>query len=170
MDFDIFFCRNITDEVANQKRHFTMPLQITCASALPAKMAKHENCICSLKRQNSTRRCLIFSIFWLMTHTNAALWLPTSCNQCAQLGAVMGAWFRRKEVDSTPAVGLCCTYNATVHCILGFLFRTVMLKHWIGEVGKQSIIWFLTFLPKIIVIRSCMSSERQDGTFFWDTV
>jgi len=53
-----FFGRNITDKVANQ-----MTLYYAYASALPAKMAKHENCICSLKRQNSTRRCLIFSIF-----------------------------------------------------------------------------------------------------------
>ena len=56
-----FFGRNITDKVANQ-----MTLYYAYASALPAKMAKHENCICSLKRQNSTRRCLIFSIF--LTH------------------------------------------------------------------------------------------------------
>ena len=47
---------------------------------------------------------------------------------------------RRKEVDSAAAVGLCCTNNAPVHCLLGFLFRKVMQKHYIGEVGKQSII------------------------------
>jgi len=50
-----------------------------------------------------------------------------------------GVWFRRKEVESAAAVGLCCTHNEPVCCLLGFLFRKVMLKHYIGEVGKQSI-------------------------------
>jgi len=37
--------------------------------------------------------------------------------------------FRRKEVDSAAAVELCCTHNAPVCCLLGFLFRKVMQKH-----------------------------------------
>jgi len=28
-----------------------------------------------------------------------------------------------REVDSAAAVGLCCTHNAPVRCLLGFLFR-----------------------------------------------
>jgi len=44
----IFFGRNITHKVSNQK-HFTMPPQITCASALSDKTRKHENRIFSLK-------------------------------------------------------------------------------------------------------------------------
>jgi len=40
----IFFGRNIADKVSSQK-HFTMPHQITCASALPGKTGKRENCI-----------------------------------------------------------------------------------------------------------------------------
>jgi len=51
-----------------------------------------------------------------------------SCNQCVQLW-LLGAWFRRKEVKSTAAVGLCCTHNARVHCLLGFLLCKVTLKH-----------------------------------------
>jgi len=35
----------------------------------------------------------------------------------------VGAWFTRKEVDSAVAAVLCCTHNAPVCCILGFLFR-----------------------------------------------
>ena len=31
-----------------------------------------------------------------------------------------------KEVDSAAAVGLCCTHNAPVRCLQGFLFRKVM--------------------------------------------
>jgi len=53
------------------------------------------------------------------------------------------AWFRRKKVKSAAEVGLCCMHNAAVHCLLGFLFRKVMQKHWIGEMGKQSVFYFL---------------------------
>jgi len=35
----------------------------------------------------------------------------------------VGAWFTRKEVDSSAAVVLCCTHNTPVRCLLGFLFR-----------------------------------------------
>jgi len=38
----IFFDRNVTDKVGNQKTLY-MPPQITCASALPDKTRKHEN-------------------------------------------------------------------------------------------------------------------------------
>ena len=41
-----------------------------------------------------------------------------------------GAWYRRKEVESAAAVGLCCTHKAPVRCLLDFLFRKVMLKHY----------------------------------------
>ena len=34
-----------------------------------------------------------------------------------------------KEVDSAAAVGLCCTRNALMRCLLCFLFRKVMQKH-----------------------------------------
>ena len=54
---------------------------------------------------------------------------PKFCNHCVQLGAVVGAWFRRKEIESIAAVGLCCKHNASVRYLLGFLFRKVMLKH-----------------------------------------
>jgi len=50
------------------KRRFTVPPQITCASALPGKTGKHENCIFHSNAvlvhcQNSTSRCLMSSIF-----------------------------------------------------------------------------------------------------------
>ena len=44
----IFFGRNVTDKVSNQKR-FTMPPQITCASALPGKTEKKKIAFFSLK-------------------------------------------------------------------------------------------------------------------------
>jgi len=55
-----FFGRNVTDKVGNQKR-FTMPPEITCASALPVKMGKHENHIFTqfdCVTHNAPVRCL----------------------------------------------------------------------------------------------------------------
>jgi len=87
-------------------------------------------------------------------------------------GAVMGAWFRRKKVESAPAVGLCCMHNA-----LSSVFPLSQCKHQIGEVGKQSIVWFLTFsvtlLPKTIVIgsdRVCQDYSKSKVGRFWDSV
>ena len=64
-----------------------MPPQITCASAIHGKAEKHESRIFTqmLHCLNSTR-CSISSTF--LTH--AAVWLPKSCNQYVQLGAVGG--------------------------------------------------------------------------------
>jgi len=47
----------------------------------------------------------------------------------AFISELLGAWFRIKEVESAAEVGLCCTHNAPVRCLLGFLFRKVMQKH-----------------------------------------
>jgi len=70
-----------------------MPSQIICASALPGKTGKHENCIftqmlyqCIARIQPVTARFL--QSFLLMTHTHDAVWLPESYNQCVPLGAV----------------------------------------------------------------------------------
>jgi len=41
----------------------------------------------------------------------------------------IGGMVQEKEVDSAPAIGLCCTHNAPVRCVLGLLFRKVMQKH-----------------------------------------
>jgi len=53
---------------------------------------------------------------------------------------LLGALFRRKEVDNAGAVGLCYTHSSSVRCLLGFFFRKVMPKHQTDEVGKQSIV------------------------------
>ena len=39
------------------------------------------------------------------------------------LQGLLEAWFRRKELDSAAAVGRCCMHNASLHGLLGFLFR-----------------------------------------------
>jgi len=45
----IFFGRNVTDKVSNQKTLYCVLHQITCTSALSGKTGKHENRIFSLK-------------------------------------------------------------------------------------------------------------------------
>ena len=128
----IFFGRNVTDRTSNQK-HITMPPQMTCASALPGKTEKHENCIftqmlyqCVAWIQSAA---WFLQSFWLVTHTHDAVWLPKSCNQCVQPAGLTRAWLRRKEVESATGVGLCCMHNTPVCYLLGFLFRKVMQKH-----------------------------------------
>ena len=49
--------------------------------------------------------------------TNAVLNLVINAFRSGLFG-----WFRRKEVESSAAVGLCCMHEAPVHCLLGFLF------------------------------------------------
>ena len=76
------------------KRHFTMPHQITCASAIPGKTEKRKNCISpqmlyywNLVHCLNSTSCLISSIFLThdsYSHSHAAVWLPKSCNQCVQ--------------------------------------------------------------------------------------
>jgi len=114
------------------KRCFTMPPQITSASALPGKMGNvkivfFSGCISALPEFNQ----LLLDFFYLFD-SRLILTLLYDCLNLVvnafSLG-LLGAWFRRKEVESAAAVGLCCTHNAPVHCLLGFLFRKVMLKH-----------------------------------------
>jgi len=152
-----------------------MPPQITCASALPGKTENNENRIFT----QMLYQCIAWiqpavwylQSFWLTTHTHDAAWLRKSRNRCVQPPGLLGVWFRRKEIERAAGVGLCCTHSAPVRCLLGFLFRKVMQKHYGGEVGKQSIVWFLTFLvtllPKIILIGLRMSrlQKVKGGTF-----
>jgi len=53
---------------------------------------------------------------------------------------LLGAWFRINEDESAAEVGLCCMHNAPVRCLLDFLFRKAMQKHYIDEVQKQPIV------------------------------
>jgi len=101
------------------KRRFTMPPQITCASALPDKMGKHENRIfhwnaASVHCQNSARRSFISSVFWLRTRTHAAVCLPKSCNQCSGLfeGMVQEKGSRERRNSWTVLHKQCICTNA----------------------------------------------------------
>jgi len=54
----------------------------------------------------------------------------------------LGAWFRRKEVDSTAAVGRCCTQNA----FSGFPIlqgNAESLDRWGGKTKRRMIPYFL---------------------------
>jgi len=95
--------------------------------ALPGKTRKHENCIF---HSNARIHCLISSIFWLDSRLILTL-LYDSPDLAMNASSYRDwwAWFRRKGVESAPADRLCCTHNAPVHCLLGFLFRKVVLKH-----------------------------------------
>jgi len=79
--------------------------------------------------QNSTSRCLI-SVF-LTNDSYSSCYMTDSLNLVINVFSLglLRAWFRRNEVKSTAAVGLCCTHKAPVHCLLCFLFCKVMLKH-----------------------------------------
>jgi len=113
----IFFGRNVTDKVSNKKTLYcaTPNNLYFCTTWQNGETQKSHFftqmlCQCIAKIQLLTPWFL--QSFWLMTHTHAAVWHPKSCSQYAQLRAVGGAWFRRKEVESAAALGLCCTHNA----------------------------------------------------------
>ena len=142
-----------------------MPPQITCASALPGKTGNTKIafslkcCISALLEFNQSP----LDFFNLFDSRLILTLLYDSLNLVinAFSSRLLGTWFRRPKVERAAAVGLSCMNSAPVRCLLGFLFCKVMQKHWIGEVGKQNIIWFLTFsttlLQNIIAIGSCTS-------------
>jgi len=89
-----------------------MPPQITCASALPGKteytkiafsLAVLVHCKSLLDFFNLFESRLIFVL--LYDSQNLVI-------NAFSLG-LLEAWFRRKEVKSTTAVGLCCTHKAS---------------------------------------------------------
>jgi len=131
----IFFGRNVVSKVNSQKMLYYA--------------TSNNLCFCTTW-QNANTKIAFFSLkcylylciariqpvvawflqsFWLTTHTHAAVWLPKSCNQCVQLVAVWGGARFINEVESAAEVGLCCTHNAPVRCLLGFLCRKVVQKH-----------------------------------------
>jgi len=117
------------------KRHFTMPPQVTCASALPGKMGKHKNCFFTQMLYQCIARihpvaAWFLQFYWLVSHTHAAVWLPKSCNQYVTFSLVQ-LWGMVQEKGSRERCSswTVFTYNAPVRCLLGFLFHKVMLKH-----------------------------------------
>ena len=138
----IFFGRHITDKVSSQKTLFYAASNNVCF-CITWQTGKHKNlhfhsCISALPEFDQP----LLDFFNLFNSRLILTLLYDSINLVisAFSSGLLGAWFRRKEVESTAAVGLCCTQRAPVRCLLGFLFCKVMLKHQVGEVGKQSIV------------------------------
>jgi len=111
-----------------------MPHQITCASsALSRKIGERENAF--------SRKCCISALpefnqlldFFNLFHSRLILTLLyNSLSLVINAFGYTDCWVHgsgEREVDSAAAVGLCCTHNVEVRCLLGYLFRTVMQKH-----------------------------------------
>jgi len=56
--------------------------------------------------------------------------LYNSINHVISAFSPKGWWGHdsREEAESAAGVGLCCTHNAAVRCLLGFIFCKVMQK------------------------------------------
>ena len=86
MDFDIFG-RNVTDKLSNQKTLYyaTSNNLCFCTNWWNTKTQKLHfplKCCISSALPEFNQLLDFFNLFWLMTHTYAAVWLPTSCNKC----------------------------------------------------------------------------------------
>ena len=118
----IFFGRNITHQVS--KTLYCAIPQIVCASALPGKVRKHENCIFSLKCCISALPEFNQSLLDLFSLFDSRLILTLLCDSLnlvinALSSGLFGDMVRGKEVESAAAVGLCCTHSACapVRCL-----------------------------------------------------
>jgi len=129
----IFFGRNVTDRVSNQKAYYCATSNNLCfcttwQNGETQKSHFHSNAV-SVHCLNSTSCLIFFNLFdSRLTPTMQYDILNHVINAFSPQGC-SGAWFRRKKVESAAGVGLCCMHNAAVHCLLGFLFRKVMQKH-----------------------------------------
>jgi len=99
--------------------------------ALPGKTRKQENCIFHSNARIQPVAAWFLQSFWLDSRLILTLlcMTPQILQWMRPATGTVGAWIRRKEVQSAPADRLCCTHNAPVRCLLGFLFRKVVLKH-----------------------------------------
>jgi len=106
--------------------------QITCASALPGKTRNTKIAFslkCFISGLSEFNQLLDFLNFFDLRLILTMLRDSLSVVISAFNSWLLGAWFRRKEVENAMAVGLCCTHNALLRCLLRFLFRKVMQKH-----------------------------------------
>ena len=113
----IYFSRNVTDKVSNQKTLY-------CATS-------NNVCFCTTWQNGETRKSHFFTQMlyqcvariqpvapWFLRFFDSWVILTLLCDSLnlvinafsAEL--LGGAWFRRKEVESAAAVGLCCMHNA----------------------------------------------------------
>jgi len=129
----ICFGTHVTNKVSNQKSLYCATSSNLCFCTT-WQNRKHKNCIFHLKKCcisalpefnqlidffNIFESRLIFMLLYdLLNFVISAF-----------SSGLLGAWFRINEVKSAAEVGLCCTPNAPVCCLLGYLFHKVMQKH-----------------------------------------
>jgi len=112
----IFFGRNVTDKVSNQK---------TLCCATPNNL-----CFCTACKTGKHKNRMFFSqmLYQYIEETRSdylnsgslfdsrriltLLYDPLILAINAFSSGVLGAWFRIKKVESAAAVGLCCAHNA----------------------------------------------------------
>jgi len=117
--FWYFWQKCYTDKVSNQKALY-------CATS-------NNVCFCTTWQNGETRKSHFFTqmlyqcfariqpvvpwflqFFWLTSHTHAAVWLPKSCNQCVQLGAVGRSMVQEKGSRERSSMQLDCV-ACTMH-------------------------------------------------------
>jgi len=130
----IFFGRHVTHKVGNQKTlyYVTSDKLCFCITWQNGETQKlHFSLKCIARVQPVTTWFL--QPFRLTTHKNAAVWLPKSCNQCVRLWTVGGMVHDKRSRERCRSWTMLHAQTAQctrpVRCLLGFLFRKVMLKH-----------------------------------------
>ena len=109
-----------------------MPPQITCSSALPGKTGNMKivfftRCISALLEFNQS----LLDFFNLFDSRLILTLLYDSLNLVINAFSLrlLGAWYRRKEVECAEKSWTVLHARRPVRYLLGFLFRKVMLKH-----------------------------------------
>ena len=171
----IFFGRNVTDKVSNQM----MLYHATSSNLCFRTTWRHGE---TRKLHFSFKSCISAPVaawflqsFWLVTHHAALLNDSLNFVVNALSSGLLGAWFRRKEVESAAAVGLCCTHNAP---LLSSEFpispgSAEPLNRWGGKTKYRLISYFLIntsakYYRHRIVYVKIKANQRWD--VFRDTV
>jgi len=173
----IFFGRNATDKIRNQKTLYCATSNNLCFCTIwqngeTRKLHFHSSAVL-LQCQNSSSRCLISSIFF--THTHAALWLSKSCNQCAQYRTVGGMV---QEKESREHCSSWTVLHAQCTSVLSSGFPLLQgnaktLDRWGGKTKHHLIFYFLrntsakNYHNRIVYVN--IASQRLN-VFFWDIV
>jgi len=128
-----YFDRNATDKVSSQQTLYYATSGELCFCTT-WQNGKHEKLnfslsVCIAKIQPVV--VWVLQSFWVTSQaTEAAVWLPKSCNQCVQLGAFGGRGPAERKLRALQQLDcVACTHKAPVRCLLGFLSRKVMQKH-----------------------------------------
>jgi len=99
----------------------------------------------TLHCQNSTNSLWFLQLFELTTHTHA-VWLPISCNQCIQLGAVMGHGLVERKLTALQQLN--CVKRTMHQCAIFWVssfarWKAEALDRWGGKTKHRRIPYFL---------------------------